>query len=246
MRNFVNKVWNSARFVLMNLAPGKTYSLDSLSHRGLELSDKWILSRYQGALKTSKERLDAYDPAGAAGALYVFLWDEFCAWYIELAKVRLTGIDGEEKEAARAILVSVLAGTLKALHPLMPFVTEELSLALKPWSGEKADFLLQAGYTEPGYDWSNPEAEAEMRHIMGAVTAIRSLRAQLNVPVDLSIKAVAQGKLDERHHVYVSRLAKLESITSYTSRPPQSATAVADGVTFFIPLAGVVDFAKEK
>ena len=246
MRNFVNKVWNSARFVLMNLAPGKTYSLDSLSHCCLELSDKWILSRYQGALKTSKERLDAYDPAGAANALYVFLWDEFCAWYIELAKVRLTGIDGEEKEAARAILVSVLAGTLKALHPLMPFVTEELSLALKPWSGEKADFLLQAGYAEPGYDWSNPEAEAEMRHIMGAVTAIRSLRAQLNVPVELSIKAVAQGKLDERHHVYVSRLAKLESISPYTSRPPQSATAVADGVTFFIPLAGVVDFAKEK
>jgi valyl-tRNA synthetase len=250
MRNFVNKVWNSARFVLMNLPAGKTYSLDRLSHCCLELSDKWILSRYQAVLAESKARLDAYDPAGAANALYVFLWDEFCAWYIELAKGRLTGIDGEEKEAARAILVSVLAGTLKAMHPLMPFVTEELAQALAPWSGEKEPFLLNAGYAEPAYDWSDPEAEQEMRQVMGAVTSIRSLRAQLNVPVDMKIAAVNAGgsaaPLIDKNRAYLMSLARLEKLESSSARPAQSATAVAEGVTFYIPLAGVIDFAKER
>jgi valyl-tRNA synthetase len=250
MRNFVNKVWNSARFVLMNLPAGKTYSLDQLSHCCLELSDRWILSRFQATLQLSRERLDVYDPAGAANALYVFLWDEFCAWYIELAKGRLTGIDGDEKEAARAILVSVLAGTLKAMHPLMPFVTEELAAALAPWSGEKEPFLLNAGYAEPAYDWSNPEAEAEMRKVMGAVTSIRSLRAQLNVPVDMKIAAFNAGgsaaPLIDKNRAYLLSLAKLEKLESAAQRPAQSATAVAEGVTFYIPLAGVIDFAKER
>ena len=181
-RNFVNKLWNSTRFVLMNLpeaAPAGGYKLESLSHCCLELADAWILSRYKATLEKAKAHLDAYEPAAAADALYRFLWDDFCDWYIELAKSRLAGIDGEAKEAARTILVQVLAGTLRALRPLAPFASEELHAALRHYSGETEEFLLQAGYRAPDYDWSNPEAEAEMRRVMGAVTAIRLVQGHV-------------------------------------------------------------------
>ena len=252
-RNFVNKLWNSTRFVLMNLpekAPDGGYKLDTLSRGGLELADRWILSRYQAALAQAKARLEAYEPAAAAEALYAFLWDEFCDWYIELAKGRLLGPEGAEKEAARTILVQILVGTLKALHPLMPFVTEEIYSALKSYAGESVEFVLKGGYHALGADWSDAAAEKEMSLLMGAVTSIRSLRAQLNVPLGLKIDAVCSGPFAQplltKHKAYATGLARLGSLELSSSRPAQSATAVAEGVTFFIPLAGVIDFAKER
>ncbi|MBI3289302.1 MAG: valine--tRNA ligase [Elusimicrobia bacterium] len=253
-RNFVNKLWNSTRFVLMNLPeapPPGGYKLERLSHCCLELADSWILSRYQAVMAKARASLDVYDPAGAGDALYGFLWDEFCDWYIELAKPRLLGIDGEEKEAARTILVQVLVGTVKALHPLMPFVTEELYAALRPYAGEATDFVLKGGYHALGFDWSNLEAEAQMGRVMGAVGAIRSLRAQLNVPLGLKITALCSGPFAEtllaKHRAYATTLARLETLDALAGeRPAQSATAVADGVTFYIPLAGIIDFDKER
>ena len=253
-RNFVNKLWNSTRFVLMNLpetAPAGGYKLEKLSQGRLETADAWILSRYQSTLAKAQASLGAYDPAAAAEALYVFLWDEFCAWYIELAKGRLLGAEGEDKDVARTILVQVLTGSLKALHPLMPFVTEEIYAALKPYAGETAEFVHKGGYPKLGFDWSNPAVEKEMGQVMAAVTSIRSLRSQLNVPPGLKIKAVAEGPFAEavigKHRAYALALAQLESVEAVNGgRPAQSATAVADGVTFFIPLAGVIDFDKER
>jgi valyl-tRNA synthetase len=252
-RNFVNKLWNSTRFVLMNLPetpPPGGYKLDQLSHCCLELSDAWILSRYAATLEKAKAHLQAYEPAAAADALYGFLWDEFCAWYIELAKGRLLGIDGEGKENARTILVNVLVGSLKAMHPIMPFVTEELYAEVRPFAGESSEFLLTGGYQKLDFDWSNPEAEKEMAQVMGAVTSMRSLRAQLNVPLSLKITASASGPFAEailgKHRAYFSGLAGIETLSPFTERPAQSATAVADGVTFYVPLAGVIDFAKER
>ncbi|HAZ08155.1 MAG TPA: valine--tRNA ligase [Elusimicrobia bacterium] len=252
-RNFVNKLWNSTRFVLMNLpprAPDGGYQLGQLPRAELELADRWILSRYQATLAKAKTHLDAYETAAAAEALYAFLWDELCAWHIELAKARLLGPDGARKDAARTILVQVLVGTLKALHPLMPFVTEEIYASLKSYAGESARFVLQGGYHALDCDWSNPEAEKEMALVMAAVTSIRSLRAQLRVPIDMKLAAVAEGpfagKTLKTHHAYVTLLAGLESLEPFSARPPRSATAVAEGVTFHIPLAGVIDFAKER
>ncbi|MDP3543506.1 MAG: valine--tRNA ligase [Elusimicrobiota bacterium] len=242
-RNFVNKLWNSTRFVLMNLP--ETPAVYALSADYLEASDRWILSRYQQVISRAQASLDAYDPAAAAQELYVFLWDEFCAWYIELAKGRLTGPEGAGKDAVRAVLVQVLAGSLKLLHPIMPFVTEELYAAIKPFAGESAEFILKSGYPKLGADWSNPAIEKEMGKVMGAVNAIRSLRSQLNVPPGLKIKAVVDGEV--RHHAYLLLLAQLESLEPMSGgRPAQSATAVADGATFHIALAGVIDFAKER
>ncbi|MBI4370819.1 MAG: valine--tRNA ligase [Elusimicrobia bacterium] len=251
-RNFVNKLWNSTRFVLMNLPerpPEGGYRLDRLDRKGLELADRWILSRAQSVLETAAKQLDAYDPAAAGDILYGFLWDEFCDWYVELAKARLQGPAGGAQEAARAILVAVLSSMLKALHPLTPFITEELCLALSPFSGDRAEFALKAGYAALS-GWSDAAAEAEMSRVMAAVTAVRSLRAQLNVPPGLKIKAAVQGsfapKILAEHRAYVSALARMESLEPFSARPPQSATAVSDGVTFYVPLAGVIDFAQER
>jgi len=252
-RNFVNKLWNSTRFVLMNLpeqAPKGGYALKALQRARLELSDRWILSRYQAVLAETRSRMESYESAAAAEILYAFLWDEFCAWYIELAKARLTGEEGPQKDGVRAILVEVLTGTLKALHPLMPFVTEEIYAALKSYAGESSQFVLKAGYQTHDPGWSDEASEREMSLVMGAVTSIRSLRAQLNVPLGLKIKAVVEGsfavKILREHRGYVSLLAGLESLEPFSVRPAQSATAVAEGVTFHIPLAGIIDFAKER
>ncbi|MEQ1920840.1 MAG: class I tRNA ligase family protein, partial [Elusimicrobiota bacterium] len=236
-RNFVNKLWNSTRFVLMNLP--ETPAVYTLDAKHFETADAWILSRCQATLAEAKTAMDAYDPAAAAGALYVFLWDEFCAWYIELAKGRLTGPEGAGKDAVRAVLVQVLSASLKALHPIMPFVTEELYAAIKAYAGESSEFILRGGYQSLTGDWSNPGIEKEMRQVMGAVTAIRSLRSQLNVPPGLKIKAVVEGPfaadLLGKHRAYAVLLAQLESLEPMNgARPAQSATAVADGAVFHI------------
>ncbi len=248
-RNFANKLWNSTRFVLMNLpeAPAKPYRLEELSHCCLELADQWLLAEYQATLALARQKLEAYEPAAAADALYGFLWDKFCDWYVELAKIRLQGIDGPEKEAARAILVQVLSGTLKMLHPFMPYITEELHAALASYTGEKAAFILQSPFPETSYDWSNAAATDEMGRLMEAVTALRSLRAQLNVNPGLKLRVVASSLegFSEKKIAYLKALARVESLEA-GARPAKSATAVAGGASFYVPLEGVIDFAQER
>ena len=256
-RNFANKLWNSTRFVLMNLPerpPSGGYCLSQLSHCCLELADRWILAEYQAAMAKAAEKMTAYEIAAAADIFYSFLWDKFCDWYVELAKIRLQGMDGEEKEAARAILVSILSGALRMLHPFMPFITEELYSALKPYSGETADFLLLAGAPKTDFNWSNPDALRDMGLLMQAVMEIRSLRSQLNLNPGLKIKVVASGAAEQtralidKHQNYLKNLARIEELgfASDGRRPPQSATAVAAGMSFFVPLEGLIDFAKER
>jgi valyl-tRNA synthetase len=248
-RNFTNKLWNSTRFVLMNLPErvAKPYALEQLSHCCLELADKWLLAEYQKTIGAVGEAMARHDVAAAGDALYGFLWDTFCDWYVELAKIRLQGIDSEEKEAARAILVHVLSGTLKLLHPFMPYVTEELFAALKPYTGETADLILRAGAPQLGYDWSNADALAAMGRTMQAVTAIRSLRSQLNVNPGLKLQVVASSLdgFSEKQREYLKTLARVDRLEA-GARPGKSATAVAEGVSFFVPLEGVIDFAQER
>ncbi|MBI5630135.1 MAG: valine--tRNA ligase [Elusimicrobia bacterium] len=256
-RNFANKLWNSTRFVLMNLPeapPAGGYPLSKLSLGRIELSDRWILAEHQKTAALVRDHLERYEAAAAADILYGFLWDTFCDWYVELAKIRLQGMDGEEKEAARTILVQVLSGTLKLLHPFMPFITEELYSALRPYSGEKAEFILQAGIPEPEFDCLSPEAEKEMGLLMEIIAAVRSVRAQLNVPPGLKIRVLCSGGEDAVRDLvakgdgYIKALARVESLepAQEGKRPAQSATAVAAGMSLFIPLSGLIDFDKEK
>ncbi|MDE1977201.1 MAG: class I tRNA ligase family protein, partial [Elusimicrobia bacterium] len=255
-RNFVNKIWNTARFALMNLPerPERAYSLEDLDRGSVELADRWILSRYGTLAEDVAAKMNAFQVSEAADAIYGFLWDEFCDWYVELAKLRLGGSDERQKDSCRAILAHVLCGTLKLLHPFMPFITEELYAQLKPYVGERADFLLDAGVpkTPPRRD---EEAEGRMAAVMEITGSIRTVRAQLNVPPGLRIRAVAIGGSPEMRALareridYIQVLARLEDVEfppGSEERRPQSATALARGMTFLIPLAGVIDFAKER
>ena len=253
-RNFANKLWNSSRFVLMNLppeAPKGGYRLETLDGAKLELADRWILAEYERALGEARAKYESFEVAAASDALYGFLWDTFCDWYVELAKIRLTGPDGPGKDAARAILVQVLLGTLKALHPVMPFITEELYQALKGYGGEDAASILASKLPDTGA-LKDDASLLRMRKVMEVVGALRTLRAQLNVPPGLKIRVLAHGPADglglvEAHKDYVAALARLESIgPAEGPRPPHSATALAGGMSFYVPLEGVIDFAKER
>ncbi|OGR56759.1 MAG: valine--tRNA ligase [Elusimicrobia bacterium GWA2_69_24] len=244
-RNFANKLWNSTRFVLMNLeGQGGIVPLEKLDRAQLSLADRWILSEFEAVLAETRAYVAAYNLAAAAGALYRFLWDSFCDWYVELAKL-------ERGVTVRSILVHVLTGTLKMLHPFMPFITEELFAALRVHAGESAEFILGARAPQLS-GWADGEARRRMGVVMEAVQSLRALRSQLNVHPGLMIRAFYAGAGPEaevvrEHGDYLRHLAKLESLEPLAGpRPAQSATAVAKTLTFFVPLAGVIDFDKER
>ncbi len=251
-RNFANKLWNSSRFVLMNLPP--TPERLVYKPEDLELADSWILSRYERTLEACAASARAYDLAAAAQGLYGFLWDEFCDWYIELAKLRLQGTDEKSKRTAQAVLVEILYGTLKLLHPFMPFITEELSQALRPYTAETETRLLRARLPSPRPALIDAASEARMGLLMAVTTAVRTIRSQFNVPPGLKVKAVASGSdKDAREALagssaYVAHLARLEalSVEANGGKPRHAATAVVQGLSIYVPLEGLIDFEKEK
>lgn len=248
-RNFCNKIYNASRFVLMNLP--ETASELRLPGDVTELSDRWILDRYTRAVKTAKTAFEEYDLSAAANALYAFLWDEYCDWYVELAKPRL---QSPEKEKVLAILVHVLYGTLKALHPLMPYVTEELGQALKPYTGERKEFLLNETLPAADEKLLDDKAVGEMETVMGAIVALRTLRSQFAVSPAQTVPAVISSggnsslEAINRNSGYISRLAKIEPLKAGTGllKPPHSVTSVFRDLTLYMPLEGIVDFDKER
>jgi valyl-tRNA synthetase len=259
-RNFANKLWNTARFVLMYLPPqasgvGLSASAQTPEAQSptLELCDRWILQEYRAMVREVRAHLDDYDPASAADAIYGFVWDRFCDWYLELAKIRLMGTDEAAKDVPRAILVEVLDGVLKLLHPFMPYITEECWQAMKPYTGEKTPFALHAHL--PLAAEAKPGADAgAMQVVMDVTRAIRTIRSQFNVSPALQLDAVVSGadapalKILNEHGAYVRHLARLKDIRSESNgrKPPHSATAVVAGLKLFIPLEGIIDLEKEK
>ena len=253
-RNFANKLWNTTRFVLMNLPePSKVGTNPDQRTSNLELADRWILDEYRNAIRDARAHLDDYDPASAAEVLYGFLWDRFCDWYLELAKIRLTGTDEAAKDVPRAILVEILDGMLKLLHPYMPYITEECWQALKPYTGETAAYVLHAHLPLADKKHADGDTEA-MRVVMDVTRAIRTIRSQFNVPPGLQIEAVVSSKEEAalktlaQHGPYVRHLARLKEIREQSngSKPKHAATAVVAGLQIFIPLEGIIDLEKER
>jgi valyl-tRNA synthetase len=252
-RNFVNKLWNSTRYVLdyalkNEAAPAGGYSLERLDRATLSLADRWVLARFEAVTAGARASVAEYNLAAAADALYGFLWDDFCDWYVELSKTALA--DPARAEAAKAILVQVLSGTLKLLHPFMPYVTEELWQALKPYAGETAAFAFQAGAPDPK-GWADDAAVADMRRLIAAVGSIRAIRSILEVPPGLKLKAYFMGSngsapLLQAHAETVKYLARLESLELSAERPPRAAVAVAGTTPIYLPLEGVVELDKAK
>ena len=248
-RNFCNKIYNASRFILMNME-GIQGPL-SMPTQARELADQWILDRYVTAIKTAREGIEKYNLALTANTLYHFLWGDFCDWYIELAKQRF---QTQEKEYVMALCVNILYGTLKALHPLIPFITEEIASSLRPYVAEEGEFLLQQKYPEFDAALQNAQAVKQMEVVQGITREIRTIRAQFNVPPGLKINAVLSAENEEElsvvkaHAPYIQLMAKIDHLTIGINeqKPKQTATATFGKVAIYVPLTGLIDFDKEK
>ena len=247
-RNFANKIWNAARFSLMNL---EDYQADSALAPKYETADKWIISRYSAVSRQVTEMLDRYELGEAARVLYEFIWNEFCDWYIELVKPRLYGKDTEESRyAAQKTLVEVLRGSMELLHPFMPFITEEIWQHL-PHEGET---IMLAKWPEQEESLISAEIDKQMELTIEVIRAIRNLRSEMNVPLGKKAEVIICANNPEYTVYlkdganYILSLASAESLSveeTLAAKPTQAATAVVHGIEIYLPLKGLIDLDKE-
>jgi valyl-tRNA synthetase len=247
-RNFANKLWNAARFVVTNLTEDQSPSSSVFGPRS-SLPDRWILSRHNRLISDVTRLIEEYQYGEAGRQLYDFLWGEYADWYIESAKARLYGDDMAARETAQAVLVHVLERTMRLLHPFMPFVTEAIWQAL-PHEGEA---LIVAPWPEPGA--TDAQAEADMGLLMDLVRGIRNIRAEYDVEPGRRIPALfvaaEQAPLLRDHQALLISLARLDpeqtQITAtLAERPQQAVTLVSSAVVCYLPLAGMVNLDAER
>ena len=241
-RNFANKLWNAARFILMNL--GEEEKAPHIPDE-LALEDKWILSLFNKLTKEVTDNLDKFELGIAVQKLYDFIWDVFCDWYIEISKIRLNSGDEKAAQTARDMLVYIMSNTLKLLHPFMPFITEEIWQTL-PHEGESIMISEWPVYKDE-YDFS--VEEQEMDRIMEAVRAIRNRRAEMNVPPSKKAKyyiATAHKDTFEKAGIFMQRLASCSEAEIGDSFEIDDAVCiVTTDAKIYIPLGELVDFEKE-
>jgi len=233
-RNFANKLWNAARFVLMNLEEDEPAPRIPSE---LAVEDKWILSRFNATVRDVTDNLEKFELGLAAGKLYDFLWDEFCDWYIELSKASLPAAK------TRAVLVYVLSNTLKLLHPFMPFVTEEIWQAL-PHEGES---IMISPWPEHDEALNFPAEEARMQVLMGAIKAVRNRRAEMNVPPSRKANLYIRSDctLDAAFFVRLAGASEVHFIDADYNEEGV-VQIVSTGCKIWIPLGDLVDLAAEK
>ena len=245
-RNFANKIWNASRFALMNL---EGYQADA-KRAPYELADKWILSRMQDVAEDVTSLLDRFELGEAGRAIYDFIWGEICDWYIEMAKPRLYGKSGGEARAtAQQVLVTVLTGAMKLLHPYMPFITEEIYQALPPDC--ESIMISPCPMADPALQ--DKTVEKGMGAVMDAIKSIREMRAQVNanpgkkVPAILLVSDELQAVLTENAS-YIHQLAnvdKLDLLPLDSSKPENAMASVNAGVEVYLPLKGLIDVEAE-
>ncbi|MBN2231981.1 MAG: valine--tRNA ligase [Deltaproteobacteria bacterium] len=248
-RNFCNKLWNAARFTLMNLADHDPEK-DPPAPAERSLADRWIRHRLAETIAATVSAYDEYRFNDAAGTLYHFAWHEFCDWYLELSKPTLgTDADPRARAAAQETLRFTLSALLRLLHPIMPFITEEIWQKLPGTAGS----IMRAATPAAAETDRDPAAVTEMERVMGIITGIRNIRGEMGIAPGQRIRAklncadegIAAGV--RAMEPFLTILARLESLEcgANTAPPAQSAAAVAPGVEIYVPLAGLVDFAKE-
>jgi len=245
-RNFATKLWNAARFVEFNGAK-RVEGFDPKSAK--EALNRWIAHETQKAAAEITQALEVYGFADAAGAAYRFVWNVYCDWYVELSKPLLTGPDGPAKDETRATAAWALDEILKLLHPFMPFITEEL-WAVTAEQGPKRKEMLALS------DWSaldglaDDKAEAEIGWVIDLITAIRSIRAEMNINVNIPVvlagaSAETQARA-ERWAEFIKRLARVSEISSAATAPQGSVQLVVRGEVAALPLIGVIDIGAER
>ncbi len=234
---FANKIWNATRFALLNLDDFEEMELKS---EDLKTADRWILTRLQKTIKTVSDALEGYDFNIAAHAIYDFFWKEFCDWYIEAVKPRL---QGEDRKVAQNVLVRVLDQSLKLLHPMMPFLTEELWQKL-PTSGESITIAPWPEYDE-GFVFESEEREFE--RLMEMVRGVRNVRAEMGMPQTRKVPVAVKGKeLPEEMEMYLRTLGNVERVDYVGERPKAAATAFVDDENeVYVELGDLIDPQKE-
>ncbi|KPV40512.1 valyl-tRNA synthetase [Thiohalorhabdus denitrificans] len=246
-RNFCTKLWNAARFNLMNVteppaadtAPG--------------WADRWIVSRLQRTEAEVAEAMAAYRFNDAAHAAYDFIWHSYCDWYLELVKPALNGDDREAAESARRTMIRVLEASLRLLHPFMPFITEEIWQKVAPLAGREGETIMRQPYPEADEGRMDSDAEAEFEWLEAFVGAVRSIRGEMNINPNQAIPLLLRsgGERDrqrvEEHRIFIDALTRPESLdwVPEGEEPPQSATGLAGDLQVLVPLEGLIDVEAE-
>ncbi|HOJ92778.1 MAG TPA: valine--tRNA ligase [Dictyoglomaceae bacterium] len=248
-KNFTNKIWNASRFVITNL-DDKDYSQVDLSKHLLSLSDRWILSRLQKEIEEVTMHLENYQFSDYVKRVYNFFWGEFCDWYIELSKLRLLPQeDPESKLVSQTILWKVLRENLKLLHPVMPFITEEIWQKI-PGSDES---IMMSLWPEVEKEFIDEKSEKDMEFIMGAIKSVRAIRAEFNIPpsevikVDFYTRDREKEVLLQGYSGYFYILAKAELRSASELKDLKNvAHKIIENTSFYVPLRGLIDIEKEK
>jgi valyl-tRNA synthetase len=245
-RNFANKIWNAARFVLMNL---EGYEPQSIAEEDYTLADRWIISRLGITAEEVTQLMAGYDLGEAAKTLYEFIWDEFCDWYIELVKIRLGHTaDPHTRQVAQNVLCGVLFDILRLLHPFMPFITEEIYQNLP---GHHDTIMLDEWPTK-GKVWV--QAVEDMQQLMSVIRSLRNIRAEFNIAPGTPISAImlvrdkAKIGVFESNKEYLQRLARVEQIevvNTLDTKPSQAVSALTSWSEIYVPLEGIIDIERE-
>ena len=245
--NFINKIWNASRFVIMNLDSDVELSLPEASE--WQLADKWILSRLNDTVRDVTRLFDSFEFGEAGRALYNFIWNDFCDWYIEMAKENLTGEDEKIKKNTQRILRYVLDQILRLMHPIMPFVTEKIWLSM-PHDGAS---LVVAEYPVEHTEFDNQVAEKDMDNLIELIKAVRNSRSEVNAPMSSAIDILIKTKDDDTRKVfennvdYINRFChpKRLEIAADIEAPKLAMTSVITGAEVYLPLADLIDLNEE-
>ena len=245
-RNFANKIWNASRFLLMNLQGEQDLGLPVELNR----HDRWILDSFNAAVERTTALLDKYELGEAARVVYDFFWNDFCDWYIELSKIPLYSDNKAEKTRTKGVLSYVLEGTLRLLHPFMPFISEEIWQQL---SRKEGMALIKAPWPEYTQELIDKEARKEMNLVRGVIRAIRNLRSEIGLSPGKKSPIVLRTpekflSLFTSEEIFIEKLAWSEPVTiikNTEEKPSRSLIALVDEVEIYLPLEGVVDLAQE-
>ena len=245
--NFINKIWNASRYALMNVGDLTADQVDITGEK--TLADKWILTRLNQTIGKVTELFEKFEFGEAGRLLYRFIWDDFCDWYIEMSKETLAGDDEAAKLTTRSILVYVLDNTLRLLHPIMPFVTEEIWQSV-PHAGES---LVVATYPTVHPEQMDEKAAEEMEFLMDFIRSVRTVRNEMNTPLSKPINIIAKVS-DAAHYAvlkenesYIARFSNPEEFVygEDVEAPSDAVTSVITGAEIYLPLAGLINIEDE-
>jgi len=249
-RNFCNKIWNAARYVMMNCAD-EDCGQSSDAAVELSLADRWIIGQLQETESAVSRAVSQYRFDLASQALYEFIWNEYCDWYLELSKPVLWDEDASPaaKRGTRRTLIRVLEASLRLLHPFMPFITEEVWQTVAPLAGKTGDTIMLQPYPQADAGAVDKAANADIEWLKGVIVGVRTIRGEMNIPPGKALDIILRNGDDtdksrlEINAPYLRKLAKLESITWMDSdqEAPVSATALVGNLEILVPMAGLID-----